>query len=557
MLTRKLLAAFLAGILVTLLVLPLMSEVERPSLSTYLYPRRTPGKVAEAQKPNSNIALSNEGANTVAVSPSPLPPPPPSPPPPSPPPPPPPASIPSPPSPPPPPPPSSPTPPLSPHFDIFACTSPRKCIAQYGSAAQNSVLILIGGSETNEERHPVDTLRNDDYETTYICDKDAMAEKLFYTGFRALVFPQSSFFELPYVDFAHDIVILDMRSLCTDIRAGASACEDLAGKVTEAVRLLTPGGLLIFTDLWNDGPLSMAAFGDTAAALLEATSAVNVFKRRLNNADNLETCSRCGLPSPFHPWEEELNATRSFKGKCQAKLQSSYISPTYDPTVSKKIAGTDSVAIGRYLYLPRGNVLGTQSFPQWVDGVHKKQHGWFESNYVNPRPSKREWDTSGFSHDKDLTSVLDAGAGSCALHGLLLRTGRIKKGVNWMGFGAYDCSMLRICSERGVQSFQFNWLNPLPLCKNCKFSHVFAAEGIHHVGKYLKVKERLPLLHQSFRNLAFYAKCGGRLYIEDKPSGDTNEWRDAAYKYFKSTAGFAEVKKKHGANPGIMVRKVC
>lgn len=61
--------------------------------------------------------------------------------------------------------------------------------------------------------------------------------------------------------------------------------------------------------------------------------------------------------------------------------------------------------------------------------------------------------------------------------GTLRRQRLLSKLDVYLAFGAYDCSMLRICAERGALSFQQNWLKQMPICASCKFDLIFQVEG--------------------------------------------------------------------------------
>merc|ERR1711957_739994 len=139
---------------------------------------------------------------------------------------------------------------------------------------------------------------------------------------------------------------------------------------------------------------------------------------------------------------------------------------------------------GRLLHFPVQNVLQTQTAGGcWADYTKARMAPWFNVNYVSPTPVKREWHEglSSLVRDGKVKSLLDAGAGSCTLAGHLRRAGLMQRLNPYVAFGSYDCSMLRICGERGAISFQYNWLNSLPFCRGCKFDMVFQAEGIHHI----------------------------------------------------------------------------
>eukprot|EP00933_Yihiella_yeosuensis_P016624 TRINITY_DN14118_c0_g2_i1.p1 TRINITY_DN14118_c0_g2~~TRINITY_DN14118_c0_g2_i1.p1 ORF type:complete len:115 (+),score=11.79 TRINITY_DN14118_c0_g2_i1:273-617(+) len=49
-----------------------------------------------------------------------------------------------------------------------------------------------------------------------------------------------------------------------------------------------------------------------------------------------------------------------------------------------------------------------------------------------------------------------------------------------MGFGSYNCSIARICAERGPSILHIYWLGTLPFCKDCRFELIFQADDVHH-----------------------------------------------------------------------------
>merc|ERR1712032_152875 len=142
-------------------------------------------------------------------------------------------------------------------------------------------------------------------------------------------------------------------------------------------------------------------------------------------------------------------------------------------------------------------------------------------------------------------SMLDAGAGSCTLDGVLRQEGLLDNLRPYMAFGAYDCRMLRFCAERGGISFQYNWLNPLPFCKTCVFDLVFQVEGIHHV------EERS--LYTTFNNFDAVTACQGFLFLWD--GGD---WHKTFISWVKQKRYRVEYQgRQSGKVRGFLVKKIC
>ena len=112
--------------------------------------------------------------------------------------------------------------------------------------------------------------------------------------------------------------------------------------------------------------------------------------------------------------------------------------------------------------------------------------------------------------------ILDVGAGACTLEGELRRKGCLKHIHNLLAFGAYDCSMLRICAERGSISFHYSWGIPLPICASCKFDLILQFGGVHHISTF---QGRIDFLE----NLLGHLDCGGLLFLTD--GGGKGGWR--------------------------------
>ena len=160
-------------------------------------------------------------------------------------------------------------------------------------------------------------------------------------------------------------------------------------------------------------------------------------------------------------------------GSCQGQpfLQSHFQS--VNNTKRKgDILGEPPLAIARLHKWQVGNVLRTkQDGSAWCDVTwnDKDQKQWFIVNYMTPDPVKREWhgEFDEWISTGRVKSLLDAGAGTCTLEGYLRRVGKLQNLKPFMAFGAYDCSMLRLCAERSSISFQWNWLEKLPVCSDC------------------------------------------------------------------------------------------
>lgn len=218
-------------------------------------------------------------------------------------------------------------------------------------------------------------------------------------------------------------------------------------------------------------------------------------------------CGQCAMGAP---WD----------GTCQPHVQKRYVS-LQRSSRGQAILNDSSLEMGRLHHWPVRNVLETQEDNNtWCDRTSQRQPTWFNGNYASRDPSKFEFT----GHFLDLIrkgkvkSLLDAGAGGCTLEGHLRRLGLLKLLKPYVAFGAYDCSMLRICAERSAISFQWNWMHPLPVCDSCMFDLVFQAEGTHH----LKPEDWLP----SWTQLMAHVACGGHLFLSESPCSKKSDYYD-------------------------------
>eukprot|EP00929_Paragymnodinium_shiwhaense_P069756 TRINITY_DN35196_c0_g2_i1.p1 TRINITY_DN35196_c0_g2~~TRINITY_DN35196_c0_g2_i1.p1 ORF type:complete len:560 (-),score=32.67 TRINITY_DN35196_c0_g2_i1:305-1984(-) len=412
-------------------------------------------------------------------------------------------------------------------LDLWSSTSMKPRLDELGSAVHITALVLAGRPDSKRPL-PIPALsKGQGYVTTYVTTDDYSTAAAFRAGYASLMFPQHSLLELPFTDFAFDIVVIVNEAFCDN---GASFCSALNGIVIEAVRLLSPAGILILTQVMG---VELSVISPTAEKLLESTSAANVFHRRLHTSPDLPVCSICGLPTPFEdadaahpvvdggPWGDS-DITRGMKGKCQAHLQVDYISSTRRPIVDQ-VLHSQSVAEGRFVHWNRANVLNTQvNITQWSDRYAKKTNNY--ARYVAPKAEKSEWVFDNLITSGRAKRVLDAGAGTCTLYHMLRQRGLLTKLELFMAFGAYDCSMLRICAESGGTSFQANWLVPLPICKSCSFDFIFAIGGIHHTHGW----KQLRAVYQNFMD---HLSCGGSMFFRDGGGVDpVIKWYDGLRK---------------------------
>ena len=107
--------------------------------------------------------------------------------------------------------------------------------------------------------------------------------------------------------------------------------------------------------------------------------------------------------------------------------------------------------------------------------------GTYKKSYVTSTPEKLNAGSDELEkliRSRKAKRILDAGAGSCSLDGELLRKGYLPHLQNYLAFGAYDCSMIRICAERGSISFQHDWRQSrYPICAEAASTIWFFSSG--------------------------------------------------------------------------------
>mmetsp|Transcript_97746 Transcript_97746/g.271958 ORF Transcript_97746/g.271958 Transcript_97746/m.271958 type:complete len:156 (+) Transcript_97746:3-470(+) len=147
-------------------------------------------------------------------------------------------------------------------------------------------------------------------------------------------------------------------------------------------------------------------------------------------------------------------------------------------------------------------------------------------------------------------SLLDAGAGTCSLYGVLLQRKVFPMLTQYMSFGAYDCAMMRLCGERGTVTFQHDWLFPLPLCPSCQFDLVYQVQGVHHTAL-----DNVSDLPRAFDTFAAATKCDGWMFISDN---EATLWVPELQRWV-AQRGFRVVSecKADRLRPGYLVQKAC
>lgn len=363
------------------------------------------------------------------------------------------------------------------------------------------------------------------YFAYHVVRDEASAERVWRTGATSLLLPNLT--EIPIADLAIEVVAINGSSV------GSRGAEVL----TEAVRMLAPAGLLVLAEVRDLGQLGASPL---ASAVLEKTSFGNVYRRKVGMGLGLPPCVECG--------SRDRNIS---KGKCQPYVDGSFL-PVTEKARTSVILAAPSVDIGRLRSLPMENILRTSppGNHTWATRTKAAMPRWFAQNYVSVGHFRKEEFNGDFQRmikDGSVRSLLDAGAGSCTLDAMLRDRGLMPKLKQYVAFGAYDCSMLRVCAERGTISLDYNWLSRLPFCKHCLFDMVFQAEGMHH----LQTREEVVKTLDHFtKQLA----CGGKLVMDDGLGrGRSWNWLKISEDYLRPKG----YKMRHfrNINPGLVATK--
>lgn len=418
--------------------------------------------------------------------------------------------------------------------DILRCGS---CFRQHDRPAHMTVLAVGVTVELT-------SLHSQKYQVMYLNSNEGAQRALFRAGRMSMLLPAPPYYGsivgLPFADFAVDVVV-------------ANATEwDRSGRrtqaVAEAIRVLAPGGTLALLPATAVLP---SAKPPLAAALQQLPGGGNLFRRAAGLVHSLPVCSGCQLGPAF-----SSDPTAGFWGNCQPYIAPSYV-PLSDPKLEAKILEAPSIDAGRMKWWPLSNVL-KQYNRSWSQKTYSGSSEWFHYNYVGESRkdgsrgpvTKREWHFSDWIRSGKVTSLLDAGGGTCSLAYVLRKEGLMSRLKPYVAFGAYDCSMLRICAQRGTIEFQWDWLKPLPFCKTCQFDMVFQAEGVHHING--RNWER------TWENFMANVKCGGWLFVTDHPcvareyfeiGGKKLCWRHSVKDWAR--------RKGHPVSDDVLVQKRC
>lgn len=295
------------------------------------------------------------------------------------------------------------------------------------------------------------------------------------------MWPAQKMGAIPYSDLALDVVVVNNSAFLSE-------AAPLASCLSEAVRVLVPAGVLLLLEPFSALPKFQLA------ALVKPTKFGNAFFR-VEKADGLPAC-------------QHLRIRGDGSWPCQPTVPDGYVS-LQNPSRIKDILKHKTLADGRFSTSVVGNV--------WA----KKDAEYFKvitrPRYTGHKGTKGEWTSmpvlAELVRTKKVRRILDAGAGSCAMYGVLVQSGLmdIVPQPVYMAYGGYDPHYYEFCGERGTVSFDHSWMLPHPLCSTCKFDLVMQFEGVHHTEQLYNV----TLLMKTFDNFDAVLKCGGWLMLQD------------------------------------------
>lgn len=354
--------------------------------------------------------------------------------------------------------------------------SPRcgQCFRKSFSPVHASALVI-------ESYFDLPALSKYQYFVHYINSDDRLSGLHWAHGRTSLLWPAHKMDAIPYADLALDVVVVNNSAFL-------SGAARLASCLSEAVRVLVPDGVLLLLE-----PLS-ALPKFQLAALVTPTKFRNAFLR-VEKAPGLPACES-GRIRGDGSW------------RCQPTVPNGYVS-LRNPARTRDILKHTTLAHGRFRTSLIDNV--------WTKGNSEYAQVATRDRYTSHKGEKVEWRSmpvlAELVRTKKVRRMLDAGAGSCAMYGVLVQSGLmdIVPQPVYMAYGGYNPHFYQFCGERGTISFDHSWLNPHPFCSTCKFDLVFQFEGVHHT----EALKNETLLMNTFNNFDAVLKCGGWLMLQD------------------------------------------
>ena len=156
------------------------------------------------------------------------------------------------------------------------------------SEIHRSVILLATGGEQLPVFH------GPGFFPLYIVTEDKDAQTFFEGGANSLLYGLDRFQDLPFVDFAADIVVLDVNSFSK---------TSLGGVVTDAVRILAPQGVLFVS---GAADFDISDFSPQAAKLVFAGSYAHSFVRRVGVGTRFTSLQ--SMRDEFFVWRPEHSA---------------------------------------------------------------------------------------------------------------------------------------------------------------------------------------------------------------------------------------------------------
>jgi len=360
--------------------------------------------------------------------------------------------------------------------------------------------------------HPMLALENFGYEVNYLLPDQTAARSLFRDGYAALVWPLADFRFLAFNDLSIDVAVLSTAVL-------AHSREDVIG---EAVRILSPGGTLAFSETVPTRELEHMWFWE----LLEPTRHSNMFRRLTQMGRAIPVCTDCYFGVKGSVGRNNRRSTGA--PRCQGNIPEDFVPLTDDRRKIAILNHNGDLDLGRATEWPIQNVLNTLPKPHsWADSMIGRESDWdagrrfgsfdkrtwlmWRRQYVSADVSGILWpaENTALVRSGQAKSVLDAGSGSCSLDVHFRQQGIRRLLRPFVQFGAYDCSMARICGERGASQLDWDFLKPMPFCNGCTFDIIHQARAFH---EFQTDAGPLRLAMDNFDNVL---SCGGRMSIDD------------------------------------------
>ena len=327
---------------------------------------------------------------------------------------------------------------------------------------------------TGKERLPI--FHGPGFFPLYVVTADIEAQALFEVGANSLLYALEPFQDLPFTDFAADMVVLDV---------GAFPKHLLRGVVTEAVRILAQ-------------LTSRSSAHRQAGKLVVAGSYAHSFVRRL------------GVVPGVQRMRDETYVWRAFHWTTPKKPMPGMGTPgfksIFGPEIASRFSPNKSVENQR-LKWPKtlasakchknsaGTLwMGWRVFPTEEEGVWKIRESGTCQVANAPGAAGESWKDQ--THFGRWSGIMHIG-GRAPSQGIFEDSSYF--------FGLWRLWLLH---AHGSISFQHNWIIPLPVCAACKFDLIHQFAGMNH----MKTVDQ----HDKFlSNMLALLECNGVLFVND------------------------------------------